>query len=173
MTAKLLTPVVKEAIARWRAVGLSAAKQKALARTRFQIKDLGYNLLGQTTLGSTLVTLDGDAAGIGWFVDTTLTKDEEFRISSAGAKVAGANSAAYGKIDLLTAVMHEMGHVLGAPDLAAALAGGRLMAGQLATGVRKVPTAADLHDAVIAGWTAATPSKKAKAKQESSLAVLQ
>lgn len=48
--------------------------------------------------------IDADAAGHGWFLDPTPALDEEF--DSAG-------DSSMTQMDLLTAIMHEMGHVLG------------------------------------------------------------
>jgi hypothetical protein len=70
--------------------------------------------------------MDADAAGYGWFVDPTPWDDAEF---TAGAAPAG--------MDLLTAVMHEFGHILGFRDVPAAL--DSLMSGTLEEGVRRLP----------------------------------
>ncbi|HPM85387.1 MAG TPA: matrixin family metalloprotease, partial [Candidatus Anammoximicrobium sp.] len=51
------------------------------------------------------------------------------------------------QMDLLTAVMHEMGHALGLADLDGDDA---LMAGVLQPGTRRLPTLADV-DQVLAG----------------------
>jgi hypothetical protein len=52
------------------------------------------------------------AAGHGWFVDDTPYESSEYRLID-GTLSAEPNSDAYGKMDLLTTVMHEIGHVLG------------------------------------------------------------
>jgi len=54
-----------------------------------------------------IITIDADGAGYGWFIDTTPFDDVEF---AGGIAV---DPAALGKVDLLSAVMHEIGHVLG------------------------------------------------------------
>jgi hypothetical protein len=61
-----------------------------------------------------LIQIDSTATGYGWFVDETPADDLEFTIV-AGPNQFGAPSdtAAHGRVDLLTAVMHELGHVLG------------------------------------------------------------
>ena len=51
---------------------------------------------------------------------------------------AQADSPAAGKMDLLSVVEHELGHVLGLPDLDPVSNAGDVMAGTLATGVRRV-----------------------------------
>src|SRR5205823_6653339 len=72
LTAAELAPVAAEAIRRWEAVGLDRAQVAALERTRFRIGDLGpTGALGLTSIGGSLVRLDDDGAGRGWFVDPT------------------------------------------------------------------------------------------------------
>jgi hypothetical protein len=78
------------------------------------------------------VTLSADAAGHGWFADGTPLADEEFAPGSPGSPlVALPGSPAAGKEDLLTALLHEMGHLAGRPD-----GGAGLMAAALASGTR-------------------------------------
>jgi len=52
------------------------------------------------------------------FIDPTPYDDTEFRRGNGdGELVATPPSAAYDDMDLLTVVMHELGHVLGLEDL--------------------------------------------------------
>ena len=74
--------------------------------------ELADNALGATA-GNT-VTIDPDAAGYGWFVDLTPAANGEFRIREEVSVLSVTpNSGAYGEMDLLTVVLHELGHVLG------------------------------------------------------------
>ena len=58
--------------------------------------------------------MDADAAGHGWFIDPTPDSNEEFLpTSNPNEWVAKEGSAAYGKMDLLTVLLQEYGHVLG------------------------------------------------------------
>ncbi|MGB7819022.1 MAG: hypothetical protein WBL35_09865, partial [Ornithinibacter sp.] len=75
-----------------------------------ELKDLPDGLVGVAYKSSIL--LDTDAGGHGWFVDPTPGVDEEFI-----AGVAPKGSPAYGKMDLLSVLSHEMGHVLGLDDV--------------------------------------------------------
>ena len=60
------------------------------------------------------VIIDVDAAGHGWFVDATPQNDVEFsRQNGNGELMADSSSEAHGKMDLLTVIMHEIGHILG------------------------------------------------------------
>src|SRR5205814_1840738 len=79
-----------------------------------------------------VLLLDDDASGYGWYIDATPRDDSEFRVPG---RVAG--------MDLLTVAAHEMGHVLGLPDLPLPEYAGWLMADALAQGERRSPTAAE------------------------------
>ncbi len=108
---------------------------QVLASVSVQIADLPGNLLGEE-IGKTIL-IDRNAAGYGWFIDPTPQDDSEFTPLASGAMVALPQSAAARHADLLTTVMHEMGHVLGYPDDIA----DDLMDATLPLGVRRVPVA--------------------------------
>jgi polyvinyl alcohol dehydrogenase (cytochrome) len=100
LTADQAAPLLAEAIARWQAAG---ADVSSLANVQIAIADLQGTILGQA-IGRTIV-LDVDAAGWGWFIDPTPRDDSEFsRPGDQGEE---------GRMDLLTALMHEVGHILG------------------------------------------------------------
>jgi hypothetical protein len=125
-----LQTIVTAALARVQASGADPALMGRLASAQFTVGQLTVGLLGWTDLAHNQVTLDASAAGYGWFVDPTPAQDEEF---SGGMALAG--SAAVGREDLLTVVLHEMAHLAGLPDRA----GGPndLMDATLAPGVRR------------------------------------
>ena len=56
------------------------------------------------------VRLDVDAAGLGWFVDVTPGDDAEFTSLPGATQLVATDGEAIGRMDLLTAVMHEIGH---------------------------------------------------------------
>jgi hypothetical protein len=58
------------------------------------------------------ISIDDDANGVGWFIDTTPQHNSEFTGTDTYFQ-ATPNSPASGKYDLLTALLHEMGHTLG------------------------------------------------------------
>src|SRR5262249_5684612 len=90
------------------------------------------------TIGG-LVIMDLNGAQRGWYVDPTPAVNEEFtQAGNPEELVATAASPAYGRIDLLTVVMHELGHVLGLEDHDAALGTHDLMDATLATGARRL-----------------------------------
>jgi PKD repeat protein len=69
-----------------------------------------YNTNG--TPKTATITIDDDANGVGWFIDTTPQDNSEFT-GIDNYLQATPNSPASGKYDLLTAILHEMGHTLG------------------------------------------------------------
>jgi hypothetical protein len=107
LTQAELDAVTEAAIDRLSTAGLTASQVAILEAVEFEIIDLAAGVLGASDFFT--VQMDVNAAGHGWFVDTTPQDDEEF-----GADlVADTTSDAYRRMDLLTVVMHELGHVLG------------------------------------------------------------
>jgi hypothetical protein len=137
LSLEALAPIVKEAKERWSASGLlEASALAALNVVSFQIAELDGLSLGYTK-GTTL-RLHADAAGWGWFVDGTPARDEEY--VSRGARpqlTAKPGSAARGCMDLLTVVMHELGHAAGLQDLNPNPEA--LMSSSLEVGARRLP----------------------------------
>jgi hypothetical protein len=136
LTQEDLDRTVQAAISRFQAAGASQTQLAVLQAVQFQVTNLG----GPGYLGlanPNLIRIDDDAAGYGWFVDSTPFEDSEFSLAS-GAQLVAVGGPAAGRIDLLTAVMHELGHVLGFTDLDGLLYPDDLMTGTLATGVRRV-----------------------------------
>ncbi|MFD0981819.1 DUF7507 domain-containing protein, partial [Tropicimonas aquimaris] len=86
-----LERVMDAAIDYWDGQGLTKRELARLEKAHVRIDDLGDNVLGKTN--GTVVTIDDDAAGYGWSV--SLDGVEE------------------GKVDLLSVLAHEYGHVLG------------------------------------------------------------
>jgi hypothetical protein len=138
LTGAELAPVVAAAINRWSVLPGMAADDAVLRGVPFAIADLPGSMLGQT-IGNTIV-IDPTAAGYGWFVDLTPLDNAEFR-SQGGQLVASASSPASGRMDLLTVVLHELGHILGLEDLSAPDQAGDLMGTWLAPGARRLPAA--------------------------------
>jgi hypothetical protein len=127
-----LQAAVFGALARLSAAGVDPGLLVSLASASYGVGALPPGVLGLTDVAARRVTLSADAAGHGWFADGTPLQDEEFAPDSPGSPlVALPGSPAAGKEDLLTAVLHEMGHLAGRPD-----GGAGLMAGALAPGTR-------------------------------------
>ena len=149
LTQAQLDSVVAAAIAQWAHAGASAAQLAALAAITFSVVDLSGNIIGDQTPGH--IYIDSDAAGHGWFIDPTPNDNSEFTNAqnAAGTDLhADPSSAAAGHLDLLTAVTHELGHVLGLEDANAP--NDTLMYANLVDGERRMPDAADVAQAAEA-----------------------
>jgi VCBS repeat-containing protein len=147
LTQADLDAIVAAALQRWEATGLSQAQIAYLQNVTFGIADLGGLYLGEAQNGQ--VTIDNDAAGHGWYIDPTPMSDGEFTVNNAGALYTTPDQAAAGHIDLLTTVMHEMGHELGLADNYAPTASGNLMFGFIEDGERRLPVAGMTDGAVL------------------------
>jgi hypothetical protein len=90
---------------------LGSGIKTALAGVSIRTANLPAGVLGESA--GTTIWIDDDAAGYGWFVDKTPGDDSEFSATTPTSLVATFASPAANRADLLTAVMHEMGHVLG------------------------------------------------------------
>jgi Ca2+-binding RTX toxin-like protein len=129
-----VAPIIDAAYADWaRALGTSSATLKALLNLNFVVTNLGGNTLAQLS-GNTIV-LDDDAAGNGWYVDANPNNNSEYR-HRKDILTATSGPASLG-VDLLTAVMHEMGHALGLDHSSLT---NNLMDSTLAVGTRRLPT---------------------------------
>jgi len=117
-----LDVIVSAAISQWNA-------GSKLRNVRVQVADLPGSYLGLAY--NDLVLIDSDAAGHGWFVDSTPETSDD--LDSA-------------RIDLLSAVVHELGHVLGLDDAADA---DDVMGEVLDAGVRRT-SGIDAVDSVFA-----------------------
>lgn len=131
LAADALVPVALEAVDRWAEAGLSAEELAILEGTTIQIADLRDGMVGATVGDQVLI--DVNAAGWGWFTDTTPEDDLEFSAGANGGLIATEGDAALG-IDLLTVIMHELGHVLGFDHTEDGL-----MADTLGLGERRLP----------------------------------
>jgi parallel beta-helix repeat protein len=130
-----LSPIVDAAIDRFMAAGYSSEL--------FQYVDVSIADLPGATLGlatGTSIVIDVDAAGYGWFVDATPLDDSEFTVGeSLRDSYSASRSAAATRMDLLTVVMHELGHTASLEDLYDVEAEDDLMYAWLEAGERRTP----------------------------------
>jgi hypothetical protein len=126
------------AIRLWINAGISSEQANSLHNVDIQFDELGGELLGLAS--SHQIILDATAAGHGWFVDPTPERAEEFE--RVGDLLRARSSPAAGRMDLLTALAHELGHVLGLADLDSHDDPADIMAHTLETGTRRLPWSA-------------------------------
>lgn len=133
-----MTPLSREgvdsllnaALASW-LPGLDDETARRLRAVRVEVIDLPGTTLGLAS--STIIYLDTNAAGHGWFVDPTPWDDSEFA-------AVRSETAAEIRADLLSVLIHEYGHILGLDDHDAAEPNGpNVMADTLPLGVRRIP----------------------------------
>lgn len=168
-----LAPIAAEAVLRWQAAGLHPSQLAALSATRFLIRDLGATgLLGMTPVGGSVVTLDDDGAGRGWYVDTTPADNTEFSLVVGPTESRTSGGRATGKYDLLTVVLHELGHTLGFDDLDSTTDPHDLMSTTLATGTRRLAPFLSLTELVVPNWWLAPTVEKIPLSAEPTLAYL-
>jgi len=82
------------------------------------------------------VLIDRNAAGQGWFVDLSPLDSSEFQLDASGHLTALPGGAADGRMDLLSVLIHEVGHQAGL-DHDEGEAG--VMSAALAAGERRLP----------------------------------
>lgn len=113
LTSEQLAPIIDEIIVRWLASGLADdSALEMIENVSFEIVDFSGLVLGNSV--DNTIYIDSDAAGYGWFIDESVTDDHEFvQGADEGTLVAIAGSEAYGRMDLLSVVMHEIGHLIG------------------------------------------------------------
>jgi Ca2+-binding RTX toxin-like protein len=134
-----LAPTVAVATQLWtHSLGVGDSRLALLDNVQVEVGNLPQDRLAATFGGRILI--DSDAAGYGWFIDPTPLDNTEFKASRInGELTAMASSPAFGEMDLLTVVMHEMGHMLGFTDLNPGTGVNDLMVGTLEAGVRHLP----------------------------------
>jgi probable HAF family extracellular repeat protein len=152
LTPAAVRSLLSEAVARWAAAG---ANTSALSGVSVLITDLPGAELGEA-MGKT-VSLDTNAAGWGWFIDPTPRSDAEF--------TTPGDQGEQNRMDLLTVLEHELGHVLGYAHSATGV-----MIDTLPPGTRRTPrSAVSLSDPVGREWAAlATALDTPRPKQRQS-----
>ncbi|WP_353955672.1 putative Ig domain-containing protein [uncultured Sphingobium sp.] len=140
VTLEQLASLVDDARLAWIAAGISDSDAQKLADLEFAVTD--HQGAALAVHSGHVITIDADGAGHGWFIDITPDGSSEF-LTSGGRMLAIDGSAAAGRYDLLTVLIHEMGHELGLSELPTTTIG-RVMNEALGLGERRLPGLADL-----------------------------
>ena len=131
LTSAELQAITAAAERAWLTTGIAPAQ---FTTVRFVItRDLPYGEIGYTDANT--IYLDATADGFGWYTGSSVAFDAQ--------GVALAGGPAEDRIDLLTVVLHELGHTLGLPDGCTCGLFTELMQATLPAGVQRLlPTAA-------------------------------
>jgi hypothetical protein len=140
---------VEAALARLRAAGVSEEDLDELSQIYVTVANLEGDLVALAKKSS--IVLDVDAAGNGWFIDATPHLDEEFVAVAGSNDLSAVDASAVGRTDLLTVVLHELGHKLGLSDLDPHLHPDALMSATLPTGTRRMFGEDELDEAFTDG----------------------
>jgi hypothetical protein len=131
-----LSSLVDAAIQRWIDAGASPEQVAVMRSVKVGLMDMAGIYVGSAETGT--INIDTDGAGKGWFVDSTPGDDSEY--SGSGTSLAAIpGGAAGGKIDLLTVLMHELGHQIGLSDDYNRNDASDLMYGYVNIGERRLP----------------------------------
>ncbi|HEU6455810.1 MAG TPA: Ig-like domain-containing protein [Roseateles sp.] len=120
----------------WVAAGIPEA---LLDNVSFSVATLPSGVVGQESGSQIQLSVNG--GGWGWFVDATPEQAQEFSATLSNTWVAPAGSVASSHVDLLTVMIHEMGHVMGLDDV---IDGTSVMSAVLQPGMRHLPSSQDV-----------------------------
>jgi hypothetical protein len=125
----------------WADAGVSWS---ALENVRFCLEALPEGIAGQQE--GNVITLDDNGAGRGWYVDPSPEDALEFtnvsELAPESRWYAAEGSNPDGKLDMLSVLIHELGHVLGLRDRYNDSQS--VMASHITPGERRIPSAEDI-----------------------------
>jgi Cadherin-like domain/SdrD B-like domain/Bacterial cadherin-like domain/RTX calcium-binding nonapeptide repeat (4 copies) len=132
--------LVSAAIDRWAAAGATPEQIATMRAVKVSLTDMMGVQIGGAAPGT--INIDADGGGHGWFVDATPGDDSEFAGSGTRLKATEAGGAS-GQVDLLTVLMHELGHQIGLGDSYLTSEVHGLMYGYVDIGERRLPAAGE------------------------------
>lgn len=113
LTSEAVQPVL-EAAKQQVAAGSDSVTADQFSDVKIEIVELPANQLARADSTTNTIYLDVNAAGWGWFVDSTPDSSSEFDATQdPRVFTASLLSPAGGQIDLLTVLLHELNHLLG------------------------------------------------------------
>ena len=145
ITSHQIAPVLAQAITNWSSAGLSQNSLEQLKHVSVSIVDAAANFLAWAVPDDAMILLDRDAARLGWFVDESPADAVEFGSETFRDQwLATSDSPAFNRIDLLTVLTHELGHIVGMSDQDPQTSGAGIAAATLPPGTRRLPNAIDV-----------------------------
>src|SRR3546814_8801490 len=108
LTDERLVALLDEAKRAWIESTLVNVTAEELANIEIRVENFGSGALA--TYSDGVITIDDDAAGVGWFIDLNPAELSEFAASATHILSANGASAADGSIELLTVLKHAIGH---------------------------------------------------------------
>ncbi len=128
---------VQGALGRLQAARVDPTLIARLGSIQFTVGQLAGGTLALSTPATNRVVVDASAAGYGWFVDATPGQDSEFSLTGSSLQALAGNAAS-GHMDLLTVLLHELGHFNGWTELDPVAHPDDVMALTLGTGTRRI-----------------------------------
>jgi len=124
-------------------------RRSAHSVAQAKIRGCGFALYYLGQADGNRIRVSANAAGNSWFIDTSSNSESIFaKNASATRRYTDPASNAAGRIDLLTTIMHEMGHAIGLPDTYDEKDRDKVMYGFLTKGERRVPAKGEAIGAV-------------------------
>ena len=144
LTQALLDKRVSTAIEIWKSTGLDKKQLNFLSSLKFTLENLGSLRLGETNGNNIL--LDNNASENEYYIGD----ENDFvlfnNLISHNCGYTNEGSVAAGRIDLLTTILHEMGHALSLPDTYDINDRKNIMYGYLTNGERRLPCKKDTEN---------------------------
>ncbi|MDB5222828.1 MAG: hypothetical protein JWN83_1495 [Chitinophagaceae bacterium] len=138
ITEKQLQSVVDGALVIWQKLGLNDTQMKQLRHIQFSIGKTAPGELGNKSDHGIVISINAD--GKGWFTGAGYSNSLFPNRITANKFITSSHMLPAGHVDLLSCILHEMGHVLGLKDLKEKIFSNDFMYAYLTVGERRIPT---------------------------------